>query len=142
MALNNHVISSFHVPNEEMCKINCYMKPNCVSYNYGPLNHGFFLCELSDKIHLQTHSNDLEAKSGFTYSPIFKVSIIYYFERDDCNCYSQTPDIFFQNPCLSSPCASHSTCQAGFGDKGYRYVCPRGYYGDDCLTGEKKIQVL
>ena len=53
MALNNHVISTSHVPNEEMCRINCYMEPNCVSYNYGPLNHGFFLCELSDKIHLQ-----------------------------------------------------------------------------------------
>jgi len=84
MALNNHVISSFHVPNEEMCRINCYMEPNCVSYNYGPLNDGAFLCELSDKIHLQTQSNELEARSGFTYSPIFKVSRIYYFYRDNC----------------------------------------------------------
>ena len=85
MVLKNHVISSSHVPDEEMCKITCYMEPNCVSYNYGPLNHGLFLCELSDKIHLQTESNDLEANSGFTYSPIFKVrpdNLL--FERDNC----------------------------------------------------------
>ena len=55
-----------------------------MSYNYGPLNDGFFLCELGDKIHLQTQSNDLEARSGFTYSSIFKVSRIYYFEQDNC----------------------------------------------------------
>ncbi|KAL9970404.1 hypothetical protein ACROYT_G022775 [Oculina patagonica] len=33
---------------------------------------------------------------------------------------------------MNSPCASNATCQAGFGDKGYRCVCPQGYHGDQC----------
>ena len=72
-ALSNHVIISHHVVNEEMCRINCYLEPNCVSYNYGPENDGLFLCELNDMCHLQALSNELKDKDGFLYSPIYKV---------------------------------------------------------------------
>ena len=73
-ALINHVIKSDRVGNEHMCRIKCYMEPNCVSYNYGPLNDESFLCELNDKSHLQVSSNELDARGGFIYRPIFKVS--------------------------------------------------------------------
>jgi len=71
--LSNHVIKSNHVVNEEMCRINCYLEPNCVSYNYCPVNDGLFLCELNDVSHLQALSNELKDKDGFIYSPIYKV---------------------------------------------------------------------
>ena len=44
----------------------------------------------------------------------------------------------FQNPCESIPCANHATCQAGFGNHGYRCICPAGYQGVQCKTGEEK----
>lgn len=44
----------------------------------------------------------------------------------------------FQNPCESIPCANHATCQAGFGNHGYRCICPAGYRGVQCKTGEEK----
>ena len=44
----------------------------------------------------------------------------------------------FQNPCESIPCANHATCQAGFGNHGYRCICPAGYQGVQCKTGEGK----
>ena len=44
----------------------------------------------------------------------------------------------FQNPCESIPCANHATCQAGFGNHGYRCICPAGYQGVQCITGEGK----
>ena len=72
-ALSNHVIESHREVDEEMCKIKCYLEPNCVAYNYGPLNDGIFLCELNDKIHLQVASKELEARNGFIYCPIITV---------------------------------------------------------------------
>lgn len=45
----------------------------------------------------------------------------------------------FQNACLSNPCTSNATCQAGFGDKGYRCVCPQGYHGDQCELGKEEL---
>ena len=44
----------------------------------------------------------------------------------------------FQNPCESIPCANHASCQAGFGNHGYRCICPSGYRGVQCETGEEK----
>ena len=76
-ALSNHVIKSDHVVNEEMCKINCYLEPNCVSYNYGPVNDGLFLCELNNMSHLQASSNELKDKEGFIYGPLYKVGRTY-----------------------------------------------------------------
>ena len=76
-APSNHVIRSVHIVNKEMCKIKCYLEPNCVSYNYGPGNDGLFLCELNNMSHLQASSNELEDRDGFTYSPIFKVGRTY-----------------------------------------------------------------
>lgn len=75
--LRNHIIKSSQVTNEEICKINCYLEPSCVSYNYGPHNDGLFRCELSDKIHLQASTNELETRSGFIYRQILTVSKTY-----------------------------------------------------------------
>ena len=46
--------------------------------------------------------------------------------------------LIFQNSCESIPCAHHATCQAGFGNHGYRCICPAGYQGVQCKTGEGK----
>ena len=48
-----------------------------MSYNYGPLSDGLFMCELSDKSHLQASSNELETRDGFIYRPIIMVTKIY-----------------------------------------------------------------
>ena len=46
--------------------------------------------------------------------------------------------LIFQNSCESIPCANHASCQAGFGNHGYRCICPAGYRGVQCKTGEEK----
>ena len=74
MVLSSHVIKSERVLNVGKCEINCYLEPNCASYNYGPEENGLYLCELSDKNHLQVPSNELEARHGFTYRPVIPVS--------------------------------------------------------------------
>lgn len=73
--LSNHVIKSFQIADEEMCKIKCFLEPDCVAYNFGPRNElGFHLCELSERNHLQALPNDLQVKYGFIYRPITMVS--------------------------------------------------------------------
>ena len=37
MTMKNHAIKSVEVPNEGSCRVMCYMEPNCVSINIGPL---------------------------------------------------------------------------------------------------------
>ena len=72
MALNNHVIRKDLVMNEDLCQLNCYLEPNCVSYNYGPYasGDGAFVCELSDRSHQGVSSSDLRTRDGFTYNTI------------------------------------------------------------------------
>lgn len=72
--LMNHVIKTDFVTHQGMCEISCYLEPNCVSYNYGQLNDGLFLCELSDTNHLQASPNELAARDGFIYRPVVMVS--------------------------------------------------------------------
>lgn len=70
MILTNHVVQSHRVANQEICKIHCYLETKCVSYNYGRLHDGSFLCEINDKHHLQVPSNEFMARDGFIFSPI------------------------------------------------------------------------
>lgn len=79
MALNNHVIRRDQVSNEDFCQLNCYLEPNCVSYNYGPTGDGAFVCELSDRNHQGVFSSDLRAREGFTYTTITvsKVNVLF-----------------------------------------------------------------
>lgn len=75
VALANHVIRSEQVFDRDICELKCYQEPNCVSYNYGPSGDGKFVCELSNKTHLQVPSDDLQMKDDFIYRQITDVSI-------------------------------------------------------------------
>ncbi|CAH3027683.1 unnamed protein product [Porites evermanni] len=89
-ALRNHVIKSLQEIDSDNCELQCYLEPNCVSYNHGPS-----LCELNNMTHLQAPLDDMEARHGSTYRAIFYVSNM--------------------NPCLNGPCLNGATCQTGFG---------------------------
>ena len=68
-ALRNHVMKSFQEIEEGICELQCYLEPNCVSYNYGPS-----LCELNDMTHLEAQSSDMEERDGCIYRLISHVS--------------------------------------------------------------------
>jgi len=36
------------VPNQESCRVLCFIEPNCVSINFGPLRKGKYKCELNN----------------------------------------------------------------------------------------------
>ncbi|KAL9974204.1 hypothetical protein ACROYT_G011217 [Oculina patagonica] len=112
MAMKNHVIRSEQVPNERNCRLLCYMEPNCVSINLGPLEGGKHKCELNNATDENQFTIFLVDKPSFTYRAI-------------------------QNPCSSSPCLNNGTCQAGFTSKGFRCICTAGFTGADCSQGPK-----
>ena len=81
MALINHIIKRYQGVNKEMCELKCYLEPNCVSYNYGPLNDELSVCELSDTHHSQVSSSELESRDHFIYRSIYKVRKLYHMEK-------------------------------------------------------------
>ena len=47
-ALEGHLIRTERVSDEGSCRLKCYLEPNCVSVNVGPLDKGALTCELNN----------------------------------------------------------------------------------------------
>ena len=47
-ALEGHLIRTDKAVNEGSCRLKCYLEPNCVSVNVGPLDGGSHICELNN----------------------------------------------------------------------------------------------
>ena len=69
MAIKNHVIRTEVVPNEGTCRVLCYMEPNCVSINLGPLEGGKYKCELNNATD-ENQLTILENEPTYTYLAI------------------------------------------------------------------------
>ena len=69
-AMKNHVIRSEEVPNEGTCRVLCYMEPNCVSINLGPLEGGKHKCELNNATDENQFTIFLVDKPYYTYLAI------------------------------------------------------------------------
>ena len=63
----------------------CYMEPNCVSINLGPLEEGKHKCELNNATDDNQFANSLVNKQAFTYLAIevmsYKILPINYREK-------------------------------------------------------------
>ena len=135
-ALRNHVIKSFQEIEEGICELQCYLEPNCVSYNYGPS-----LCELNDMTHLEAQSSDMEERDGCIYRLISHVSNTGEFLFSFVYLFIYLRYLLLQNPCMSNPCLNGATCQTGFGCQGYRCACLQGYQGILCELGRCKCMM-
>jgi len=47
-ALEGHLIRTVKVSDEANCRLKCYLEPNCVSVNVGPMDEGSHICELNN----------------------------------------------------------------------------------------------
>ena len=70
MAMRNHVIKSAKVPNVGSCRLMCYMEPNCVSINIGPVEGENQNCELNNVTEKNQAPFLLVNKEGYTYLAI------------------------------------------------------------------------
>ena len=65
-ALQNHVIKNISLERQDACQVACYLENDCLSYNFGQLQGGDHICQLSDSDHIQ-HPGDLKITDGFSY---------------------------------------------------------------------------
>ena len=66
-ALKDHVFKTIFVVDEEMCRLNCYLEIECISYNFDlRLVDNKHRCELSDSDH-RLHPEDLQPENNFIY---------------------------------------------------------------------------
>ena len=70
MAMKDRVIWSAEVPNEGSCRVMCYMEPDCVSINVGPVEGGNQKCELNNATEENHVPFLLMNKPGFIYLTI------------------------------------------------------------------------
>ena len=69
--LNNHVIRTTEIINEDICRLQCYLEPNCVSYNFNKKveANGQHKCDLNNATyeHDNEHSGDLTNYETFVF---------------------------------------------------------------------------
>ena len=69
-ALHGHVIRTEQVLNEGGCRVQCYLEPNCVSINVGPLKDGSHRCDLNNVTDDEEFGVVLTRVTGFTYNGV------------------------------------------------------------------------
>ena len=75
-ALSNYVIQQKQVLDEDMCKVRCFLEPECVSFNFRQQNDGSLLCELNNRSHAQV-PDAMQTRIGFIYRPVFVSTLRY-----------------------------------------------------------------
>ena len=79
--LPGHVIKTENVANEGSCRVKCFIEPNCVSINVGPLDeHGVRICELKNITDESSSQSGLEDKEGHIHYAV-EVSEDFFFEE-------------------------------------------------------------
>ena len=89
MAMEDRVIWRAEVPNEGSCRVMCYMEPNGVSINVGPVEGGNQKCELNNATEENHAPFLLVNKPGFIYLAI-EVKISHFYQPEG----SQTHEFF------------------------------------------------
>ena len=66
--LMKHVIATLKVLDFDLCELQCYHQPNCVSINFNVIadSGGFHECELNNATH-RSHDKDLINTNGYVY---------------------------------------------------------------------------
>ncbi|XP_044169275.1 uncharacterized protein LOC114965441 [Acropora millepora] len=111
--LMKHIIATLKVLDVDLCELQCYLQPNCVSINFSviPDSAGLHECELNNATH-RSHEIDLQNKDGYVYKGA-------------------------ESACDRATCENGGTCQSGFTDKGYHCVCPPGFTSAHCEQDDK-----
>ncbi|XP_067048429.1 uncharacterized protein [Acropora muricata] len=106
--LMKHVIETIKVVDLNLCELQCYHQPNCVSINFKVIlsSKGLHECELNNATH-RSNDNELMNKDGCVYKGA-------------------------ESACDRAGCENGGTCQSGFTDKGYQCVCLPGFTSAHC----------
>ncbi|CAH3137374.1 unnamed protein product, partial [Pocillopora meandrina] len=117
--LENHTVRTIDVVNEDLCMFQCYLEPNCISYNFCEIKQlsGKHECDLNNAT--IDHDEDLVKNESYIYRGA-------------------------ENACKKNPCKNNATCQAGFTDRDYQCLCVdgSGFKGHDCDEGKESYTFI
>ncbi|XP_074607313.1 uncharacterized protein LOC141860178 isoform X3 [Acropora palmata] len=148
--LMKHIIATLKVLDVDLCELQCYLQPNCVSINFKvlPDSEGFHECELNNATH-RRHEIDLQNKDGYVYKGaevrnfdirLRECELNNATHRSHDNELINTNDYVYkgaESACDRATCENGGTCQSGFTDKGYHCVCPPGFTSAHCGKDDK-----
>ena len=69
-ALEGHLIRTEKAVDEGSCRLKCYLEPNCVSVNVGPLDGGSHICELNNDTDESPSRRALVERQLYTYHAV------------------------------------------------------------------------
>ena len=83
--LIKHGIETLKVLDFDLCELQCYHQPNCVSINFNaiPNSEGLHECELNDATH-RSHGNELMSRDGYVYkgAEVINLNILLFINKD------------------------------------------------------------
>ena len=83
--LMKHAIATVKVPDFDVCELQCYHQPNCVSINFKviPDSGGRHECELNNATH-RSHGNELLNRDGYIYkgAEVRNRNILLFFTKN------------------------------------------------------------
>ena len=69
-ALKGHLIRTEKAVDVGSCRLKCYLEPNCVSVNVGPLDGGSHICELNNDTDESPSHRALMERQLYTYHAV------------------------------------------------------------------------
>ena len=102
--LENHTLRTIEVVNEDLCRFQCYLEPNCVSYNFCEIKQlsGKHECDLNNAT--IEHDEDLVKNESYIYRGA-EVRILFVRESSD----TKSRDIPASPTNLNNPLATGIT---------------------------------
>ncbi|CAH3124364.1 unnamed protein product, partial [Pocillopora meandrina] len=139
--LENHTVRTIKVFDEDLCRLQCYLEPNCVSYNFHKLRQasGTHKCDLNNAT--IEHDGELVKNESYIYHgaevrmTFITFLYIYKIHGDFALALNSAPlETGTNNGCASNPCRNNATCQAGYTHRDYQCLCAfgSGFEGHDC----------
>ncbi|CAH3124373.1 unnamed protein product, partial [Pocillopora meandrina] len=130
--LENHTVRTIEVFDEDLCRLQCYLEPNCVSYNFHKLRQasGTHKCDLNNAT--IEHDGELVKNESYVYRG---AEVRMTFLSQEYETLKSGRILFLlKNACASNPCRNNATCQAGFTHRDYQCLCAfgSGFEGHDC----------
>ena len=105
-ALEGHLIRTEKVSDEGNCRLKCYLEPNCVSVNVGPLDKGTHICELNNDTDESPSYLALVERQLYTYH-----AVEVWLDETELISFAMTRECLFKLTLACFVCPIRAKCE-------------------------------